>query len=217
MTKSNLEDYANVYNKSYADYNISINKIPGVPVKDFAEVTLTTPHTGEQRNANFATRDYAREQLQITEYFAQPDLVLVGEIGEGCARNIVDDLISRLNVEDYFGEKTVEATEVDYTQFEVYEIKLMGVNEDFDPANISVDVLLKTKDGKELFATFDTIDFIDGKAEDNAKTGENAAGKYWATPGMIVVKEATKSKIRTTIDDLIKKKQLHLYFKREEA
>jgi|SRR3989338_6965195 len=94
-----------------------------------------------------------------------------------------------------------------------YLIAIEQATPKIDPENTAVDVVLTTLSGDDYRANFATLKFIKYMFEKNRRTGECASGSYFCMPGLVIVERIDEEKIKNTIDDLIKNREIEEYFR----
>lgn len=134
--------------------------------------------------------------------------------------NVRHPLVKRIHELDQTIRAKTETSEqkVYRERFEGYQIKfeLEGLVE-LDAACDILDVNLTTKDGKDYWTTFTTMQYLFWIFEKNKETGELLSGTYFCMPhNMIIVQRLDKNTIRKTIDDLVNNCEIDDYLRKDD-
>lgn len=98
------------------------------------------------------------------------------------------------------------------TFYQGYLFRIEKATPKIDPENAAVDVILTTRSGEVYAANFATLRFIEYMFEKNKRTGECVSGSYFCMPRLVIVERIDEEKIKKTIDDLIKNRDIEEYF-----
>ena len=112
-----------------------------------------------------------------------------------------------------------ERTTDDYAKYlEIYKDYNFEIywpsNDPFDSQKQHFRVNIKTRDGTTYTGEFMTLEFVKHIFNKNQITQENASGSYLLLDTIILLRDADRETIKSTIDDLIADKKIEKYFEK---
>jgi hypothetical protein len=74
-------------------------------------------------------------------------------------------------------------------------------------------VVISDKKGRDYYADFVTLRYLDGVMGESKKEGELANGSYFPGQNRIVIKDLSKKTVSKVLEDIIETRNLEFYFK----